>query len=147
MQHEQVVAKVEVGFPRIGRVERGSALMIDCALRYNYHPVTGQMYAPAKVYLFHVGEKKRVEPSNFSIDFGADEESGAAGPKYIARFVVVLSPVGLYRAEYSSPAKGIAIAVDKSAGSAGVFKFFPFTQGFYFRLAGRYIVVCLGEVE
>ena len=102
--------------------------------------------APAEVDLFHVGEKRGVETADGFIVGGAHHQAGAAGPVDVDS-VVVLPVVGFDRGEYAAAAIGIAVAVEESACSTGIFEHRGVAVAAYLGLAGRYVGMSLHIVE
>lgn len=104
-------------------------------LRHYGEGVAGEAYAPAEVNLFHVSEEGVVESADLSVEVGAHHEGGAAGPVYVDG-VLILPFVDFAGGKDASAAVGVAVAVEESAASAGVFKFVGVVPAEDFGLTG-----------
>src|SRR5690625_2488707 len=107
--------------------------MIDNAAGTIAHSVAGIPQAPAQINLLHMKFKILVKTVLLFKEFFADRQSRTAGPQNLFG-IVILAMVFFDRIKYSSPAERIAIAVQISACSAGVFKIFRIFIGSEFRL-------------
>lgn len=122
MQHQQIVAEIEIGLPRIFRRERTSAEMVDNSLRHSCQRKSRQSYAPAHVDFFHMGKKAGVEATGLDIYLTANEKTGTRSPVDIVGYAVVLSAVFLTYAKDTAAAIRIAVSVEIAAACSGIFK-------------------------
>ena len=67
IEHQQVVAKIEIGLARVRVGERAAAEMIDTGVADCHNLITSEHYAPAEVDFLHMGEKRGVESTDFAV--------------------------------------------------------------------------------
>ena len=119
MQHEQVVAEVEICLAWVLGRQRPASQVVDRCIGHGADAPPGKAYAPAQVDFFHVGEEIGVEAAALEVYAAADHQCRPCGPVYVGD-AVVLAAVGFAGAEYSPTAVGIAVAVEESAAGSGI---------------------------
>ena len=142
IQKEQVIAEVEIGFPRIGCRKASSSKVIHAALRHYLYGIAFLMDEPEQVDSLHVRKKVLVEPADCKIHVGAHHQSRPCRPEYFYN-VVVLSTVFLHGVENAPAAIGVAVLVDESSGSPGIFELAAVGLLQQFGLACRHIAMGL----
>ena len=146
VEHEQVVAEVEVRFTRVAGVECAAPHVVGAALWHAHEFSAPHAQPPAQVNLLHVGKEGRVEAAR-GLPVGLPHHEGRArGPQHGAHFVI-LPLVALDRAKHAAAAKGVAIAVKVAARAAGILKHLRLALAEQFGLAGCHLGVRLHVVH
>ena len=91
--------------------------------------------APAKVYLFLVGEEVFIESPFPKVNVTADDEAGTGSPEDVARRVV-LSAVFFHYMKQASAAERIAIPVEETPCRTGILEITVVAFGEQLRLYG-----------
>src|SRR4051812_39409223 len=111
--------------------------MVNFRLRTIHYLITHILQSPAKVNLLHVGKKTFVKSSSRYPILFFDKHGSACCPKHFSR-LLVLTFILLYLIKHPATTERIAIFINKSTGSAGMFKMIFLRKGPDFWCCGSY---------
>src|SRR6266568_2166393 len=80
-QHDEIIPEVEKDLSFIAFWQGSTPQVIDHGSWAGIYFIPCQLYAPAEVDLFLVGEKIAVQAAQFMIKMGSHEEGGPTGPE------------------------------------------------------------------